>query len=83
MASRSVTHLNHLDTTCEKNEKNDGDFKFKSLDHRRCCDMDLCQQVHLCDSTLIWRDLKPMDDLLHRMWLAKNAKGWGNLYHGH
>ncbi len=53
MTSRNDTHLNHLDTTCEENKKNDGDSKFNSLDHIRCFDMDLCQQVHLCDSALI------------------------------
>ncbi len=43
MASRNATRLNHLDRTCEENKKNDGDSKFNSLDHTRCCDLDLCQ----------------------------------------
>lgn len=66
-----------------KQKKLDGDFKFNSLDHTRCCDMDLCQQIHLCDSTLIWWGLQLMDDLLHRMWLAKSAKRKDSWYHGH
>jgi hypothetical protein len=37
----------------KRTKKNDGDSKFNSLDHTRCCDMEMCQQIHLCDTTLI------------------------------
>ncbi len=40
------------------------------------CDLDLCQQVHLCDSALIRRSPKLMDDLLRRMcdWLKASKE---------
>jgi hypothetical protein len=47
------------------------------------CDLDLCQQVHSCDTTFIRQSPKLMDGLLHRMWLGKNAKGGDSWYHEH
>jgi hypothetical protein len=47
------------------------------------CDLDLCQQVHLCDSSLIRWSLKLIDGLLHRMWLKESAKGGNSWYHEH